>query len=478
MPPDRVIVLSLPGFDPPTTHDTSEAAPPDFAPIFARLTGVVPEIEVIRPGLVVMRARGPARYYGGEPGAAEALITATHELGVSDARVGIADGRFAAIIAAHLAEDSSTSIIPAEASAEFLRDLPVSHLGVSRLEQVLPGLGIYTLGAFAALPEDAVRARFGPSGVHAHRHARGMDPELRETVRPDLPEQDFEVGLDFETPISGAEELAFACGSLTERLSASLANAGMVCTTLRVTLTDDAGARHEREWAHPRFFTPADMLARLRWQAGAFEPGTPQAAPAEHTGAGIEAVRLFPTRTDRAATHEPGLWVTGVDDRVHHHVSRAQSLLGPAGVGTATIDGGRLLRDRQRFTPWGVAPNSGLGPGQWPGALPRPVPSLVFDPPFRAMLYDSAGSTVSIDPDDLLSAAPASLQVEQHQPLSPVRGWSRPWPIREHWWEGRPSRFRLQLELEGGDAWVILAQLSHKASPNEPVRWFAEGRYD
>ena len=500
--PERVIVLWFPGWE------EVDADTPDFAPVFARLLDVVPQVEELRPGVVVMLARGPSRYYGSESRAAATLIEFACRQNIEGARVGIADGRFAAeqaaIQAAHspgtlasgtLAPGAGSPspdapdpdagqdheslspgvvIVPPGASADFLRELPISRISDAGLARVLPGLGIYTLGAFAALPEEAVRARFGPQGVHEHRHCRGEAAERGEAVRPTAPAQDFAVELSFDTPLTGAEQLAFACSSLTEQLSAELTASRLVCTTLRITLTDDVGVRHEREWSHPRFFTPADMLARLRWQAGVFDPNGSGSRWSESTGAGIQAVRLVPTRTDRAATHEPGLWSSGIDERVHHHVSRAQSLLGPEGVGTAILEGGRLLRDRQRFTPWGVAITPQRKPGPWPGALPQPGPTLVFTPPLRALLLDATEAIVGIDSEDLLSAPPAALRVEGHETRGGVHGWSRPWPIREHWWEGRPSRFRLQLELENGDAWVLLAQEVEGGS----VRWFAEGRYD
>lgn len=480
--PERVIVLWLPGWE------EMGADAPDFAPVFARLLDVVPEVEELRPGVVVMLARGPARYYGGEAEVAATLTKFAHDEGIEGARVGIADGRFAAeqaaIQAAHATGTDAlegyeplppgVAIVQPGTSAAFLRELPISRIGDAGLARVLPGLGIYTLGAFAALPEDAVRARFGPQGVREHRHCRGEDAEQGEAVRPTDPVRDFAVELDFEAPLTGAEQLAFACSSLTEQLSATLTAERLVCTTLRITLTDDVGVRHEREWSHPRFFTSTDMLARIRWQAGVFDPNGAGSQWSENTGAGVQTVRLTPVRTDRAATHEPGLWSSGIDERVHHHVSRAQSLLGPAGVGTASLEGGRLLRDRQRFTPWGVAVTPQRKPGPWPGALPQPGPTLVFTPPLRALLLDATGAPVGIDSEDLLSSTPTALRVEGYETPGGVRGWSRPWPIREHWWEGRPSRFRLQLELENGDAWVLLGQTLEGAS----LRWFAEGRYD
>ncbi|GAA2828442.1 protein ImuB [Leucobacter komagatae] len=478
MPPERVVVLHL--VDWPGAHDDQEGDPPSFAPVFAKLTDLVPSLEELRPGLVAMRARGPARYYGGEREVAAALLGFARTENLGSARVGIADGRFAAEQAASADPEPSDGVLIVEpgGAAAFLSELPIACATDEKLGQLLPGLGIYTLGAFAALPESAVRARFGPGGVLAHRHARGEDGERGEPIRAQQAARDFAVGLDFEPPISGTEQLAFACSSLVERFIGALTEERLVCTSLRVTLTDDIGLRHERDWAHPRFFSPQDALARLRWQSESLVAGWAGAASDERAGAGIQAVRIAPVRTDRIASHEPGLWTSGPDERVHHHLSRAQGLLGPGGVGTVSLDGGRLLHERQQFTHWGSAPRRQRAPGPWPGALAAPQPTLVFSPPLRARLTDGEGEVVAIDEEDLLAAAPHALRVEGLPSPGTVRGWSKPWPIREHWWEGRPERFRMQVELDTGESWLLLARLREGEVTGAQTTWFAEGKYD
>ena len=504
--PERVIVLEFP--------DWPEEE--DFAPVFRGLTELVPQIELLRHGVVAMRARGPARYYGSEDQAASALLAFARDTGHEGGRrvrIGIADGRFAAEQAAKQAVEQavgqfagadtgtgtgagadppvdspaeSVRIVPPGESAAFLAPLPVDRCADEDFAMLLTGLGMYTLGDFAALPEPAVLARFGTQGVRAHRHARGEDGDRDDEIRPQQAARDFEMGLDFEPPLENAEQLAFACSTLAQRFFDALSEDRFVCTSLRVTLTDDVGARHERDWSHPRFFTTADIVARIRWQLGSMSGGPAAtqggARPGgaafgdavDRAGAGVSAVRISPARVDRLAGHEPGLWTTGPDERVHHHLSRAQGLLGPAGVGTATLEGGRLLLERQRFTPWGTTPRRERAPGPWPGALPAPQPSLVFSPPLRALLLGASGAAVDIDADDLLTEPPTALRVEGHDLSEPVTGWSKPWPLREHWWEGRRARFRLQLELANGDAWVLLGQ----AGRSGERAWFAEGRYD
>ncbi|MBL3686737.1 DNA polymerase Y family protein [Leucobacter zeae] len=447
-----------------------------FRPVLAALERLIPGVEPRRPGLCAMRARGPARYYGGEEPAAAALLRLAVDLDLPDARIGIADGLFAAEQAARassmdpgvLAPSPDVRIVPPGGSAAFLGPLPVSRAAGAEFASVLHGLGIRTMGALAALPEDAVRQRFGPDGVAAHRRAVAAGPRHGAEVRPRAPVRELSVSLDLEPPVDTTDQLAFACTTLTERFIAGIAEERLVCTALRIELTDDIGVRHEREWVHPHRFTAADALARVRWQASSVT------GDAERGGAGIAQVRITPTHTDRAARHEPGLWSTEPDERVHHHLSRAQSRLGHTGVGTMELTGGRLLADRQRFAPWGTSRDRSRDPrasaaGPWPGAVPGPQPSLVFPEPIPAELVDDSGHPIGIDDDDMLTGRPSRLRVAGTVFPDPVGDWSFPWAVRERWWRGAPARFRLQLMLAGGDAWLLY---------HEGDGWFAEGRYD
>ncbi|RGE21548.1 DNA polymerase Y family protein [Leucobacter sp. wl10] len=452
-----------------------------FAPVLASLERLTPGVEPTRPGLCTMRARGPARYYGGEEAAAEAILSLAADLGLHEARVGIADGRFAAEQAARAAStdpgvtapSGGARIVPAGVAAAFLSGLPVGRAAEPALTEVLHGLGIRTLGALAALPEDAVRQRFGPEGVAAHRRASVAGPRHGSEIRPRAPVRELAVELSLEPPVDSAEQLAFACMALAERFVSGLAEDRLVCTALRVELTDDIGVRHERVWSHPHRFTAADAVNRVRWQLSAM-PAGPAAREDGREGAGIARVRLAPAHTDRVSAHEPGLWATEPDARVHHHLSRVQSRLGHTGVGTAELAGGRLLAERQRFVPWSTGRarprgSRGSAAGPWPGAVPGPTPSLVFPEPIPAELCDGSGRLVGIDDEDLLTARPARLRVGSTSFRAPVSDWSLPWPVREQWWRGAPERFRLQLQLADGDAWMLL---------HEGDRWYAEGRYD
>src|SRR5205085_12281319 len=144
-------------------HDPSRDARA-FEPVVAALETFTPTVEILRPGVAAFATRGPSRYFGGD----EALSALVAEK-VDGARVGVADGRFAAEQAAR-----TSRLIPPGQSPAFLAPFPVTTLDASApdLPELLARLGIRTLGAFAALPARAVVARFGAAGEAAHRLAR------------------------------------------------------------------------------------------------------------------------------------------------------------------------------------------------------------------------------------------------------------------------------------------------------------------
>lgn len=458
------------------THDP-EVDARRFEPVLAALEALVPEVEAVRPGLCAVRARGPARYYSGEMQAAVAIREAIVELGFPGARVGVAEGRFAAEQAARSSADDpcveapapGVRLVAAADTASFLGPLPIARAAGTELGDVLRGLGIHTLGSLAALPTAAVQDRFGRAGSIARRLAAGDDPADGPLIVPRERPQDFAAELAFEPPIDGADPLAFACSTTAERFVADLVGAGLICTEISVELTDDIGVRHERNWAHPKHFDGPDVLNRVRWQAEALP------RDADRAGAGVAHVRITPIRTDRAAHHEPGLWSSDSDPRVHHVLSRVQSLVGHEGVVTAQLTGGRLLRDRRRWVPWGTrtpgAETRSRPPDHpWPGALPPPHPVSVFDPPVPAECLTADGTPVAMSEDgDALTQPPSRLRIPSVGVDDPVEAWSPPWPLHERWWAGTPPRFRLQLALRNGDAWLLLHQRGS---------WFAEGHYD
>ncbi|WP_309147135.1 MULTISPECIES: DNA polymerase Y family protein [unclassified Curtobacterium] len=437
-----------------------------FEPVIRAVEGAVPGVHVLRPGTLAIRSRGPARYYGGEHPAALTLAGIAADHGAPGVRVGIADTPFAAEQAARARtrDVERVRIVPEGASADFLAPLPLSVLGRDDLAMVLGRLGITTLGAFAQLTDEQVRDRFGPEGAFLHRLAGGRDP--RAVTARDVP-PDLTVDAAFEPPLDRADQVAFAFRRSADTFAERLRAAELVATTIRIEITDDRGVCLDRTWAHPRWFDPADVVDRVRWQLQGGTDPTGLEAPVAH-------VRLEAEAVDAVTNHERGLWGSGPDERVHHGLARIQGMVGHDGVVTARIAGGRTLAERTLFVPWGDTPAGGeravavARARPWPGRLPGPAPATVLDRPRPVDVVAADGTPVDVDGRSILTGEPDRFRAEGDRGgrFSAVAAWAGPWPLVVRWWEAGGRRLhRMQLVDAEGRAWtVVLAD----------GRWWAE----
>jgi protein ImuB len=432
-----------------------------FEPVLTALEGALPGVHPLRPGMLAVRARGPARYYGGETAAALALLGTLAELGVPAARAGVADGLFAAERAARWSapgSDPVTIVAPGE-TAGFLAPLPVGLLEDPELVSLLPRLGIRTLGAFAALDEADVAARFGPLGARLHALAAGRDPR---PATPRIPPRDVDAVVDFEPPLARVDQIAFGMRTASERFLDELLEQRLVCTALRVELFGADGESTDRVWLHPRSFTAAEVVDRVRWQLDAI---------AGELRSPVARVRLTPETVDPVGAHERGIWGTGPDEGVHSGLSRVQGMLGHDGVSTAVAAGGRMPADRQQRVAWGDRPVLTRDPRRpWPGAIPPPYPATVYEIPRQITVEDVRGAPVSVTERGVLSASPAVI-VSPTGARRDLTSWAGPWPLEERWWDASSARAaqRFQMVDAQGEAWLLVL---------DARGWWAHGRYD
>ncbi len=113
---------------------------------------ITPGVVLERPGVLHFPTRGPSRYYGGDDGLTGQVLAALTAIGVTDVRVGVADGPFAARLAARAADPGHADVVPPGATPPFLAPWPVDVLDDPELASLLTRLGLSRLGAFAALP--------------------------------------------------------------------------------------------------------------------------------------------------------------------------------------------------------------------------------------------------------------------------------------------------------------------------------------
>nr|WP_314842772.1 DNA polymerase Y family protein [uncultured Microbacterium sp.] len=432
-----------------------------FLPVLQLIERNAPGVAMLRPGLAALRARGISRYHDGEAEAGAALIDMLAEAGFPEVRVGIADGPFTAELAARGV--APTTVVPPGQAKAFLEPLPVQVLRDEQLTGLLTRLGVRTLGEFAALDEIEVRDRFGERGARLHALSAGADSR---PVVPRPPDPELVRSVEFEPPLAGADQVAFAVRQTADAVLLALGEASVVCTEVRIDLVDDDGKVFSRPWLHPTCFDAADLVDRVRWQLEALGAETAK-APVDEARAfgGISLVRIVPVAVDDAAHHQPGLFGSATDERLHHAVSRVQTMLGHEGVVTAALSGGRWLADRQVLTPWGeraVAPRDPESP--WPGSLPDPLPAEVFLPPRPIGVLAAGGDSIHVDERGTLSATPSRINGDD------VQAWAGPWPIHERRWEatGGKRGHRLQIVDEHDRAWLVFCAAG---------RWWAEGRY-
>jgi len=464
--PARVLVVRCPEWPVPPDPDSARA----FERVLSLVEELCPRVEVLRPGACAIGARGPARYFGGEEALAGKIVEAVTGGGFA-CQVGIADGLFAARLAAHAAAPGTASIVPAGQAREFLSPVPVSVLGSEELgldggemAELLPRLGIVTLGEFARLPAVQAVNRFGAAGGIAHRLARGLDPRPM-AARP--PPADLSVSAEFDPPAELAEPVVFAAKALAERMHDGLAGRGLACVRVQVRVISEDGQEHARLWRHDGLLSALAVAERVRWQLAGWRAGGEGPGPG-----GIALLRLAPDLLVRAHGRQLGLWGDAVvSDQVARAALRVQGMLGHGAVTRPVPSGGRGPAEQATLVPFGDARDPEHPPGRpWPGRIPVPVPATVCQDPLPARVNDAAGAPVTVTGRARLSAPPARMSAGGG-PWRAITAWAGPWPVAERWWRPQAARrrARFQLVTEDGAAWLAAVQ---------DGRWQIEARYD
>ncbi|GAA2808157.1 DNA polymerase Y family protein [Saccharopolyspora taberi] len=443
-----------------------------FEPVVMAVEALAPGVEIVRPGLVALPAKGPSRYFGSEVDAAERIVDQVAAQAGAECQIGFADGLFAAILAAR-----SGVVVEPGGSPEFLAPLridEIDHPGVERGELVdlLRRLGIRTLGEFAALSATAVSTRFGRDALMAHRAARGEEerPPERRPLPPDLT-----VAENFDPPVDRVDAAAFAARALAERLHVRLGELGLACTRLGISARTEHGEELHRMWRCAEPLTPSGTADRVRWQLDGWLSGR---RGAERPTAGVGVLSLHPEEVVGAGGLQLDLInsSTGAADaRAGRAFVRVQGMLGPDAVLIGVLGGGRDLRDQVRLVSWGDERRPALEPDRpWPGRLPAPSPTVLPDSPWPAVVLDADGLPVEITDRQRLTAAPDRVLVAGGRSRA-VSGWAGPWPVSERWWVDAGARavVRVQVVLEAGeDGNEVALLLVH-----EDERWWVQGAY-
>jgi protein ImuB len=520
--PARILAVWCPDW-PEETADSHDARA--FERVITAVADFCPVVEVVRPGLCVLSARGPARYFGGEEALARKIVGAVTAQGIA-CHAGVADGQFAAVLAARAAgPDHAAVVVPPGGTRSFLAPYPVhvlaapvpsgsatSWLARSRLTLAgqLVRLGIKTLGDFAALPARDVASRFGTEGSAAQRVARGA--EGRRPAAGTAP-VDLAVSMEFEPPVL-AEPVVFAAKNLADQLLAGLAARGLSCVRVQVEVTAESGRAEARLWRHDGLLSALAIAQRVRWQLDGWQsapetpaisanpatpvipatpetpklpattetpnipftpeiprlPATPEASADE--GGGITRLRLVPDQLVRDEGRQLALWGDDlVRDRVERAAVRLQAMLGHESVTHPMLAGGRGPGDRVVLVPFGDLREARRPADRpWPAGIPPPAPATVYPAPLPARVIDASGAPVMVTGRAVMSAAPDALTAGTG-PWLAITAWAGPWPVTERWWDEQQASRRARFQLVTGDGigWLAAIERGH---------WQIEARYD
>jgi len=288
-----------------------------FEQLIAALTAVSPVVEPVELGRVFVGTDGLEGLYGAPEKIVEAIKCGMRnvlnaECGMRNAeckgkrreandpsrkfrtphsafRIGWGRGKFVAWVAATRAKPGETVLVPVGGEAKFLASQPLAVLPLDpdthrRLQQ----LGVKTLGALVALPEEAVVSQFGGPGRRLWRLAAGL---VSEPVVGRVVPEPIVAALTFFTPVGERGLLAHALDKLIDRALGDPRRSGWRVQVVRVraelehgaswlvtaTLKDPSATR-ERIAAPLKTqlerSPPAGAVERLVVEFTAFAPGT------------------------------------------------------------------------------------------------------------------------------------------------------------------------------------------------------------
>ena len=282
-----------------------------FARLVAALGTVSPVVEPVELGRVFVGTDGLEGLYGAPEKIVEAIQVRSAECGMwnfseeslaprtshmhsalripHSARVGWGKGKFVSWVAATRARPGTAVIVRAGEEEKFLASqrLAVLPLDPDTHRRLLQ-LGIKTLGALVALPEEAVVSQFGRAGRRLWRLAAGLESEP--VVGRIVPEP-IVAALTFFTPVGERDLLAHALDKLVDRALADPRRSGWRVQVVRLraelehgaswlvaaTLKDPSATR-ERIAAPLKTqlerSPPAGAVERLVVEFTAFTPGT------------------------------------------------------------------------------------------------------------------------------------------------------------------------------------------------------------
>ncbi|MBD0863870.1 DNA polymerase Y family protein [Gordonia sp. zg691] len=417
-----------------------------FEPVVAAVAEVIPALEVLRPGLLVIPGDRAARYFGGMEALAEELVDVVSACGI-ESQVGIADEIFTAVLAARHGHQ-----VEPGGDRRYLADRPVADLAVepsmsdpsrSDLVDLLRRLGIGTIGAFAEMDVADVATRFATDAVIAHRLANALPGRV-----PSGRSVPVELNVDHtcDPPVDRIDVAAFIGRTLADALHRRLRDAAVACTRLTIVATTERGQQHSRTWRCAAPLTPETTADRIRWQLegwltigarrggrtgrttqpGDTRPDSPIVRLRLEPVEVVEAGALHYQLSEDSSAGEPD-----VEERARRSLVRIQGLLGGDAVRIPVLSGGRGPAERITMVSLGDELTPSRDPlAPWPGRLPQPSPTVLVETSIGVL--DALGRPVKVTDRGAFTAEPVTVRLAaagNRQTSWGLCWWAGPWPV-------------------------------------------------
>lgn len=425
-----------------------------------------PRLEDAGEGAVFVDLEGLDRHFKGERPEHEMgrTLAAAAEAAGLPARVGIAGSKLAARVAAGC-PDSPTVVPPGEEAA-FLAPLPLDRLAPEvGIAATLERWGIRSIGDLARLPRTRVASRLGRAGQALHSTARGLDPR---PLLPREPPPDFQEGMSLEWPLVSLEPFLFVGRAALERLCRRLADKGLACRRLTLTLRLEPDGHQERSVDLPAPTQDVKtLLTLIRLDLEAKPPGAPVAAFA------------FTAHPDRPREAQLSLYGPAAlsPDKLAATLGRLFALLGPGRVGSPRPAAGHRP---EGFELVDFAPPPPPEVRRTPRSGRGLLSVRVLRPPLPLeVLTGAGGEGEAPEAPEAALQAPAEVRspvddatAKRLRIEGKVKVAAGPWGLEEEWWEESPTgRDYWDVELAGGGIYRLFRE-------RESGDWFADGVYD
>lgn len=336
-----------------------------------------------------------------------------------------------------------------------LAPLPMALAGAAgwpEAERLLPLLadwGIATLGAFMALPRQALIERLGAAAGAWHDLLLGKSCRL---LRLHRPPENLAQTVELEDPVPSVEPLLFLARRLLHALSARLAARHLAAGMLKVSLRLESGAGLLR-WIRlpePRV-QAADLLRPVQTMLESLQLESAVSALE------LDVETVLPTAAQRE-------WFSRQlphPERWRETLAQLTAWFGAERVGVPVPPASHRPDDFRVLPPG----ESGEGPAAaGGGAMPEnPVPLRRFRPPYEIAVVAEPGAGVGVlRPLALLTGPCRGRIVDRRGPFYRSADWWQPAAL--------VNRMEWDVEVEGRQLLRLVFQA--------PDRWLLEGRYE